>query len=516
MDRCPNLKELLSYTRDSQLLCAVSALTSWDQETMIPQGAHDIRSEMMSLLSGMIHERKTSAKFKETLEKYIDLEDGHLKKDNLNPTEKACLREWRRDYLLATKLPSSFVKKWSQLTSKASQVWAESRQKDDFSLFSPYLEEIFALARQKADYLGYDNHPYDALLDEFEPHATKEQLDPLFDRLKKGLVSLLQDLKKASSPDTKVLQQHFPKKLQKQLGQQLFSSVFPDLSHARVDVSTHPFCQSMHPTDIRLTTRIDEKDFLSNLLSIMHETGHALYEHGLEPDLFGTPAGEAISLGIHESQSRWWETLVGRSHAFWNYFYPQFQKVFTDYVDVPLDKFYLALHKVTPSFIRVESDEVTYCLHVILRYELEKKLLEGSLEVKDLPEAWNDLFQKLLGITPPTNTLGCLQDVHWSFGLIGYFPTYALGNMYACQFFSQFEEENPNWEQEIAKGSFSPMQKWLKEHIHRHGRVYTAQDLVQKVTGKTLSEKAYLTHLRSKYSKIYHLSSDREEVPEIG
>ncbi len=496
-------EEIKAYSYETHLLQSINYLTSWDQETYIPSGAHEFRSKMLSHLSGLIHERTVADEFYQKLSKLIDIESGDLRVSGLTTSQEACLREWRREYLLATKLPNAFVKESSEVTGKAANVWAEARKQNDFSLFEPYLEKIFSLARKKAEYYGYEEHPYDALLDEFEPYTKIKEIDPLFADLKEDLVELVKKIGESKQVNTKPLEEHYPTQKQKELGQQLFQELFVEMEHGRLDFSTHPFCTSMHPTDVRLTTRIDESDFLSNLLSVMHETGHALYSRNLPVEHFGTPAGESISLGIHESQSRWWETRVGRSLSFWRYFYPKVQKAFPHLQAVSIEEFYKAMNKVAPSLIRVEADEVTYCLHIIIRYELEKKLLEGSLSVKDLPKTWNQYYEELLGITPPSDSLGCLQDVHWSFGLIGYFPTYALGNMYACQFFETFQQEEKEWEKKIEKGDFSCMRDWLKQHVHSQGKVYPAKELVRKITGKSLSQKPYISYLNQKYAKIY-------------
>lgn len=505
-------EEIKAYSYETQLLQSINFLTSWDQETYIPEGAHEFRSKMLSQLSGMIHERVVSPLFLEKLSSLIDIDTGKLLSDELSPMQKGSLREWRREYLLATKLPTEFVKESSQVTSKAANIWAQARKENNFSLFEPYLEKVFNLARKKADFYGYKEHPYDALLDEFEPYATRKEIDPLFSALKKDLAHLVRKIGDSKQVDSTCLDHHFPSDTQKKLGQELFEELFAETQFARLDVSTHPFCTSMHPTDVRLTTRIDEKDFLSNLLSVMHETGHALYSRNLPAEHFGTPAADSISLGIHESQSRWWETRVGRSYSFWKYFLPRVKKAFPELGNLSLDEFYPAMNKVSPSLIRVEADEVTYCLHIVIRYELEKQLLNDSLQVKDLPDAWNSLYEELLGITPPSDTLGCLQDVHWSFGLIGYFPTYALGNMYACQFFEAFQKEHPDWEKQLEKGEFSQMRSWLKEKVHKNGKIYPAKELVQKITGRELSQKPYVDYLRQKYTKIYSLDSSAETL----
>lgn len=502
-----DFNHLLQLSQESFILSSISSLLNWDQETYMPPGGLSIRSKQLGLLAALIHRKKTSSSFKKALGKLLHLNTGKPRSKRLEPLQQASLREWYRDYKQAIGLPLKFVKQWAEITSESTNVWQAARQKNQWEDFAPYLEKILLLARKKADYLGYEESPYDALLDLFEPHMTTKRLTKLFQELKKDLKILLQKIQNSPPIDTSFLQHSYSKSKQLTLGQKLFHALPTNPEHFRMDESTHPFSLGIHPTDIRITSRIVENDFLSNLLSILHECGHAFYEEGLPIELYGSPLCEAISLGIHESQSRFWETRIGRSFPFWEFFYPELQKTFPEFFqNISLKNFYRGIHKVSPTYIRVEADEVTYCLHVILRFELEKELMEGSLSVKDLPQAWKEKSQSLLGITPPTDREGCLQDIHWSSGLLGYFPTYALGNLYASHFFRSFEKDHTDWEIQVKKGNFPFVKQWLKKHIHQKGRLLSAEELAEEVGKKKLSSQAFMDYLNKKYGELYGFS----------
>jgi len=485
---------------------SVLTLLHWDQETYMPKGGIVPRSEQIALMSHLIHEEKTSQKFKACLEKLVHLSSGKPKKKGHSKQEIANLREWSRDFTKATKLPSSFVQTFSQITSEASQVWTVAKKGNDFKLFAPFLEKILSMNRKKADILGFSQHPYDALLEAYEPCMTTSRVGSIFTSLEKELRALLKKISSARPTNDAFLRKKVDNEDQAALGRLLLSKLPMDPSYTRLDLSSHPFSLALHPHDSRITTRLIPEAFMSNLFSILHEAGHSFYEMGLPTQHWGTPLGEFVSLSIHESQSRWWETLVGRSLPFWKFFYPFLQKSLPSFKKIPLERFYRAINQVKSSFIRVEADEVTYCLHVILRFEIEKTLVSGELTVSDLPDAWNGKMKEFFGIVPPTDTLGCLQDIHWSLGDFGYFPTYALGNLFSAHFFSAFSKKHPGWESRVAKGDLSFIRNWLQEKIHRHGRMYNAEELAKKVTGKPLSETAYSSYLKKKYSEIYQLS----------
>jgi carboxypeptidase Taq len=470
---------------------AMQELLEWDQEVMMPQEAILFRSDQTAQIAGHVHKLKTAKKFGQLLEQAASQEQSSQ--------ERAALRAWRRDYDVANKLPSSFVKQFASLHMTSCHIWAKARKENNFSLFAPYLEKTVKLCRKKADYLGYKDHPYDALIDLYEIGMTTHQIAPIFDRLKKSLKALLGTILTKPKVETPFLNQEFSPEIQLQFGKKILKHLGFSSNNSRLDLSTHPFCIGLHPLDTRMTTRIHTNDVMSSIFSVLHEGGHAMYNQGLPVAWAGTPLAEAISLGIDESQSRWWETRIGRNRSFWSFFLPLLQKDFPQLKSATLEPFYKAINRVLPSFIRVEADEVTYNLHIILRFEIEKGLIEGSLKVKEIPEVWNQKMQELLGITPKTDTEGCLQDIHWAMGSLGYFPTYSLGNIYAAQFFAVFEKSHPDWEKRIEKGDFAFIREWLKREIHQFGRQYTPGELIQKVTGKSLDESAYLAYLESKY-----------------
>lgn len=484
---------------------SISYLLEWDQETYMPPAGASIRAEQLELMASLNHKEKTSGQFEKSLSRLIDLDTGKVRAKDLSPEQEAALREWRRDFLIATSLPNEFVKKFARLTAESMTVWAKARKKNAFNEFAPYLEKILDMARKKAEYIGYKDHPYDALLDTFEPDTSSKPIAELFSKVKKEIVLLLKKILNSKQVDDSCLHGKFSADKQLAFGKVLLKTMGYDLEKGRLDLSTHPFSMAIHPSDSRVTTRIHHSSLFDSLSAVLHEGGHSLYEMGLMPEYYGSPLCEAVSLGIHESQSRLWETRIGQSKAFWKYFLPELAKTFPKLKEVSLNTFYKAINKVSPSFIRVESDEVTYSLHVILRFELEKRLIEGSLEVSGLPEAWNAGMEASLGIIPTTDTEGCLQDIHWSMGAFGYFPTYALGNLYASQFFFTLEKEFPDWEKRVAKGELLFVREWLREQIHRHGKTYRAAELVKKVTGKPLSPDPYLSYLKAKYSEIYKL-----------
>ncbi len=493
------LAKLKKLSTESTLLTSISHLLEWDQETYMPEGAVEFRSSQMELLAGLIHKKKTSPSFRKELSKFIDIDTGEVLNKAQSLENKAALREWRRDVLISSKLPTSFVKQFARVSSKSVSVWAEAKKNNDFSLFAPHLQKIVTLSQKQAKLLGYKNHPYDALLDLYEPGMTTDFLTPLFAGLKKSLIEIL---KKAQTGSINSFTKSFPKNLQMEAGKLLIKAMGFSEKTSRLDLSSHPFCTGIHLTDTRMTTRISEKDPLSSLLSVLHEGGHGLYNKNLPKELYGTPLCEHASYGVDESQSRFWETMVGKGLPFWTFFYPKLQDLFPENLSgISLEDFYKKINQVTPSFIRVEADEVTYCLHIILRFELEKGLMDGSIEVKDIPRLWNAKMQETLFITPSNNAEGCLQDIHWAMGGIGYFPTYALGNLLAAELFALMQKSYPNWQEEITSGNLSFLEEFLKETVHKHGRIYPVNELTKKIVGKPLSAEAYITYLQKKYEK---------------
>lgn len=497
---------LHKISRHARVLSGIASVLDWDQETYMPIGGAEIRSSQLETLAGVIHSERTGRKFANALSKLIDIPTGKIKSKGLSASQTAALREWRSDFIKDTALPKKFVEDFAKLTSQAIVAWRDAKKSSTFLHFAPFLDKIISMSRKKADLLGYKDHPYDALLDHYEPNTTTKEISTLFASLKKGIVSLLQQIQKSKQVDDSALHGNFAHEKQLDFGRRLLGDMGYDMKHGRLDLSTHPFSSSSHPSDSRVTTRIHPTSLISNISVVLHEGGHALYEMGLPKEHYGSPLGDAISLGMHESQSRWWETYIGQSKPFWKHYLPLLKHQFPGKLDsIDLDLFYRAINKVEPSFIRVEADEVTYTLHVILRFEMERDLIEGSLSVRDIPKVWNAKMKELLNITPSKDSEGCLQDVHWSMGGIGYFPTYTLGNLYAAHFFEAFAKEHPDWEKRVAKGELTFIKGWLNEAIHRHGRQYSSPELLKKVTGKQFSADAYIKYLTTKYKGIYHL-----------
>jgi len=419
--------------------------------------------------------------------------------------DAALVRETARDYDKAVKIPVDLVQEMAKITSEAHYVWIEARKEKNFSKFAPVLKKIVALNRRMADCWGFEGSPYDALLDEYEPGLTSAQVDPLFAELKKNIVPLLRAIQKSpQKPDAAFMQQNYPAEDQLAFSRRVLEAMGFDFDRGRLDLSAHPFSSGTGIDDVRLTTRVHENDVFSALSSSMHEGGHGMYEQGIDPALGRTPLGTGTSLGIHESQSRMWENQIGRGKAFWRHFYPLLQKQFKEQLkDVTREQFYAAINEVKTSFIRVEADEVTYNLHIMLRYEIEKAVIEGSLAVDDIPAAWNEKAQSYLGITPPDDALGCLQDVHWSHGSFGYFPTYTLGNLYAAQFYAQAKKEIAGLEDKVSRGELLPLRNWLNEKIHRVGRSENAAEIVERVCGGPLDASHFVAYLTQKYGEIY-------------
>ena len=388
----------------------------------MPKAAISARSAQKEFLSGLTHKEQVNRKFKEALSKMIDLETNDILIPELSDAEKSAAKAWAYDLKRAEKLPTRFVERWTSICSQSTHAWAIARENNDFKGFENYLKKIVDLACERADLLGFDDHPYNALLAEYEPECTVYQLDALFDDLKPFLI----DLAKSAQKDTKPLPSGpYDIDLQTRFVTNLMQDMGLNPHQTRLDLAAHPFCMNLHPSDVRLTTHMTLDTPVPNISAVLHEGGHGLYELGLPQAYFGTPLCESISLGIHESQSRFWEVLIGQSRAFWEFYYPKLQQTFSNLTTYSCEDFYAHINKVAPSFIRVYADEVTYTLHVILRYELEKDLITKTLDPKDLPAAWNTKMREYLGITPPSDTAGCLQDIHWASGYIGYFPTYA-------------------------------------------------------------------------------------------
>lgn len=478
-------------------LRSIGNLLSWDQETHMPKGANDARSAQKEYLAGITHKEQTSPRFKKALSELIDLKTGDILIPQLSDEEKSAVKAWAKDLTQAEKLPVRFIERWTSVTSDATHAWAIARENDNFKEFESHLNKIVDLARERSELLEYKNHPYNALLDEYEPNATVDQLDALFADLKPFLIELT---KTASKKTTPLPPGPYPIDAQTTFVTNLCQDMGLSPHHTRLDFAAHPFCMDIHPTDLRMTTHASPDTPIPNISAVLHEGGHCLYELGQPEKYYGTPLCAAISLGIHESQSRFWEVIIGQGRPFWEVYYPKLQETFSQLQNYPFEDFLNTLNKVEPSFIRVHADEVTYTLHVILRYELEKDLLTGSLSAKDIPDAWNAKMEEYLGITPPSPAKGCLQDIHWSAGLVGYFPTYALGNLYSAQIFAAFTKAHPDYVHQITSGDLHFIRDYLKENVHRHGRRYSAAELIENISGSPLSSTPYRQYLTQKYT----------------
>ena len=487
--------ELLRLSHDETVLSSCAQMLQWDAEICMPRDGVAHRGGQMALLAGLIHDRATDPRRADLLR---EVEESTLVSDP-NSDQAVNVRELRRDFDRENKLPRRLVEELARVSALSSQAWSEARDKDDFASFAPWLDQTFALAREKADAFGHSGERYDALLEDYEPGMTSSELTALFADLRGRLVPLVEQLRDRAKP-SRMNGREFPIDRQRKFSEGVGVALGFSLDSGRFDLGPHPFCSFIGPGDVRIALRYHLDNFASGFLAVVHETGHALYEQGLDPAHYGTPMGQAVSLGIHESQSRLWENLVGRSPGFWRHFYPDLQRTFSEALsDVPLDQFRASMNHVAPGLIRVEADEVTYNLHVIIRYEIERALLSGDLKAHDLPGAWRDLYAKYLGVTPDNDRLGCLQDIHWSEGLIGYFPTYTLGNLYAAQLFDAANEAIGPLDEAFAAGEFAPLRKWLGENIHRHGKRYRAVELVERATGRSPDASALIASLSERY-----------------
>jgi carboxypeptidase Taq len=495
--------ELCSLAREAALLESVEALLGWDERTYMPLAAGAYRAEQMSYLSGVVHQKRTNPRLGELLGK---LAASDLANDR-HSDAGATIRQLQRDYEKRIKLPQSLVEELTRASVLGQQAWVKARQDDDFKSFAPHVEKLYALKRQQAECLGYEDNAYDALLDDFEPDAKTADVAKVLAELRADLVPLVRDIiHTGRQAPVATLKREFPAAAQEAFGKAAAAAIGFDFHRGRLDVTRHPFCSSSGPSDCRITTRYDERFFNSAFFGILHEAGHGIYDQGLRTDWFGLPPGSYVSLGIHESQSRMWENLVGRSRAFWSHFFPQLQTAFPVATsEVNADHFYWAINHVEPSLIRVEADEATYNLHIIVRFELEQALLSGDLPVAELPAAWTARYREYLGIEPPNDADGCLQDIHWSAALIGYFPTYSLGNLYASQFHEQADRDLGGLAEQFRRGEFQPLKEWLNTNIHHRGQCYTAAELVESVTGQPLSHEPLMRHLRGKLQPLYGL-----------
>lgn len=493
------LAELTELAHTLSDLGAASALLGWDQEVMMPPRGAEGRAHQSATLAGIYHEKLAAPRTGELLAR---LTDSVANGASLSETERALIREMKRDYDHAVKLPASLVKELAIAQSRGVETWRKAREDDDFVSFASDLDHLFQLNRQVADCFGYAESPYDALLDQYEPGMTASAVAAVFNPFREQTIATLSEIQATGAAvDTSVLDGEWDPQKQWDFGLVILRDVGYDFEAGRQDKSTHPFTQSFSPPfDVRITTRVDPKFLATSIFSSIHEAGHALYELGYEPSMARTPLANSPSLGMHESQSRLWENFVGRSRAFWSHYFPILVDFFPEKLKASdFERFYAAINQVKPSLIRIEADEVTYNLHIILRFELEKALVEGKMKVADLPEAWNAKMKAYLGITPPNNTLGVLQDIHWGTGLIGYFPTYSLGNLIGAQLYYTLRQRYPDFDERVARGEMRFILDWMREHIHRPGKLYSASELIQRATGQPLDPGFFGRYVREKY-----------------
>jgi carboxypeptidase Taq len=476
---------------------AALALMQWDQETYLPAKGAGFRAQQIATLSEMAHELATTDKLGSLLE---TLENA----SGLNETEKKNISLNREDFVKQKKYPPAFVRKMSETVSKSFNAWNLAKKENRFQLFEKELAELVELKKEETGILGYADHPYDALMDEFEKGCTVKLVDKIFGDMLPKLRSILEKIQQGTAADESFLFRTFDKKKQWDFGMQVIAELGFDFEAGRQDLSSHPFSTSFNKYDVRITTRIDENDFSSMLFSCIHETGHALYEQGLPESEYGLPSGEFASVGIHESQSRLWENHVGRSRAFWKFHFPLAKEKFPEAFDGTSEEiFYKAVNQVKPSLIRTESDELTYHFHVMIRYEIEKMLISGELKTADIPACWNEQYKKWLGVDVTDDQHGCLQDVHWSHGSFGYFPTYSLGSFYAAQFFAGANRADQHLQDKMEKGNTAGLLQWLRQRIHAFGRTLNSEEICKKVTGETLNVQYFIDHLLDKYGKMY-------------
>jgi len=482
---------LAELSREIQLVGDAQSLLGWDQEVLLPAKGVTYRAEQMSWFSGWAHEKFTSKQVGDWIDEAESEASGEI--------ERANLREWRHDYERATALPRELVEEFAETQVKAKAAWAEARERADFGAFAPTLQRLVDLCREQAERWGYQEHLYDALLDRFERGTSTARVADTLGDLRSRLIPIVEEATARRTPDCPKLQGHYPVEKQKALNREVAESIGFDFDAGRIDTAVHPFCSGMGPFDTRLTTRYDESDFRSSLFGVLHETGHGLYEQGLDEAHRGQPVGQAVSLGVHEAQSRLWENHVGRSRSFWEQWLPRAVHYFPHLEGVTVDEMYAAVNRAEASYIRVEADEVTYDLHILLRFELERALFSDELTVEDLPAEWNRRFQSYFGLEVPSDAEGCLQDIHWSMGVFGYFPTYSLGNVNAAHLAKAAVESRPEIDEQMERGDYTGLLGWMRERIHGRGSVSLPDELVAEAAGRPADATALVEHLRRRY-----------------
>lgn len=483
-------------------LNGISALLGWDQHVNMPPGGVEDRSNQTALIGGYLHDRITSNELGQLISD-LEKEIGDLNADN---DDARNVRKAKWHYEQNSRIPKKTLIEFLMVTTQATEIWVKARQNNDYASFQPILQRIVELRREVAEYFKPYDHVYDPLLDMFEPGMKTAEVKQIFNDLRPKQVDLIKSIAASNQVDNSFLKKNYDKALQEKFGRHVITRFGYDWNRGRLDVTAHPFTTGFGLGDVRITTRYLENDGASALFGTMHESGHAMYSQGCNPLYARTVLQEATSLAFHESQSRMWENLVGRSKEFWTYFYPSFQMLFSGHLgNVDLETFYKGINRVEPSLIRVEADEATYTLHIMLRLEIEIGLMENTISTKNLPEIWNTKMRDYLGVTPTNDTQGVLQDVHWSGGMIGYFATYALGNLLSVQLWEKMIQDIPNIPDEMTKGEFGSILHWLRENVHQYGSKYNSQELIQRITGSKISAEPYVRYLNQKYRQIYNI-----------
>lgn len=492
------LKDLREYLKKLEYLNSAIGVLYWDMRVGIPRKGIPYRSEVLGYLSTEGYKLETSDEVRDYIEYFSGV-------DGLDKVTSSMLEHVKKNYEKTKKVPEDRYREYVVLTSEAESIWEEAKAKSDFSMFKPYLERIVEFQKEMIGYWGYEGNKYNALLDLYEPGFTVEKIDKVFKEVRDAIVELLSKIKASGyAPDTKVLQGFYSKKSQEELGVHILNKIGYDFDAGKMDESVHPFTIEFSNKDVRITTSYLENDFTSALFSCIHEGGHGIYEQNISDELIGTTLASGVSMGIHESQSRFYENILGRSREFWRGFYPEIIKTYPQFENLKYEDFYRAINNVNPSLIRTDADELTYSLHIIIRYEIEKALINDEIKVEDLPRVWNEKYKEYLGIEPENDGEGVLQDVHWAGGSFGYFPSYALGNLYGAQFYHSMLKSIPKLLEQVEKGEFGAIKEWLKENIHKHGGVYKPSELIKIATGEELSAKYFIEYLNKKYGEIYN------------
>ncbi len=494
-------KELMSKAQEIQVIEEISSLMGWDTLVMLPEGSVEQRGNQMAYISKLAHLKSIDPLIGIIIKEILE----HPEYEKISETEKRNIYLVKREYDKKTKLPTDFVAEFTKQSVITHEIWKNARKNNDFATYLPFLEKMIEFGKKYAHYLNPDLSPYDVMLDFFEPGMSVESYTRIFTPLKVATVELIKKCQNASNkPDETIIHRHCPTEIQKKISDDIIPLIGYDLKRGRLDIAAHPFTTGSYD-DVRITTRYLENHFTSSLFATMHEAGHGCYDQNQKKEWRYQPIGNYCSMGIHESSSRFYENIIGRSESFWKFYFSRFKEITgTIFEDVTYEQFIFAINSVKSSAIRVEADEVTYNLHIILRFEIEKDLIEGNIEVADLPKVWNEKMREMLGYDVQDDAEGVMQDVHWSGGMVGYFPTYSMGNIFGAQFFAKLKKDIPNWKEELENGNIEIVTNWFKENIHEKGNMYDPSELLKGVTGEEPTPKYLIDYLNEKYSKLYN------------